>query len=331
MRAYQPLLGPDGVNFTLLNRGKDSLAVDLKTDEGRERILAAVDEHDVVVEQFRPGVMDRLGLGYAALAERNPQVIYCSITGYGQTGPKAALAGHDLTYVADTGMLDLTAGVDGSPVMPAALVADIAGGAYPAFMNIVLALRERDRTGRGAYLDVAMTDNVFPFLYWAMGSGATGAWPRSGAELVTGGSPRYNIYRTADDRFLAAAPLEDQFWTAFCDAIELDEALRDDARDPDATRAGVAARVREHTAAEWVERFGDRDVCTLVVRDVEEALQDEHFRARGLFDGRTTTSDGRHERPALPSPIVPALRMESQGAAAPPVGRDAASVEGGAR
>ena len=161
MRSYVPKFGTDSINFALLNRGKRSLAIDLKAPDAVARLRPLIESADVVVEQFRPGVMDRLGLGYDAMRALNPRIVYCAITGYGQYGPRADVAAHDLNYVSDSGMLALTAGADGAPVLPPALIADIAGGTYPAVLNILLALRERDQTGLGRKLDVAMADNLF--------------------------------------------------------------------------------------------------------------------------------------------------------------------------
>ena len=178
MRSYVPKFGADSVNFAMLNRGKKSIAIDLKDAAAREALLPLLREADVVVEQFRPGVMDRLGLGYEALAQINPRIIYCAITGYGQTGPRAHVAAHDINYVAESGMLSLAAGEGGAPIVPPALIADIGGGTYPAVINILLALRARDTSGKGCKLDIAMGDNLFTFLYWAMGNGlAAGEWP----------------------------------------------------------------------------------------------------------------------------------------------------------
>jgi alpha-methylacyl-CoA racemase len=307
MRAYEPKLGKDSVNFALLNRGKRSLAIDLKDPAGRERLAPLLRGADVVIEQFRPGVMDRLGLGYDALKERNPRLVYCSITGYGQSGPKAGVAAHDLNYIAETGLLGLSAGEDGAPVIPPALIADIGGGAYPAVINILLALQQRERSGEGCRLDVAMCDNLFTFMYWGLGSGfAAGKWPKPGDELVTGGSPRYRIYRTADDRFLAAAPLEQKFWQRFCELIGLEEEHRDDARDPQATRTRIAELVRARSAARWEEVFRGEDVCCAIIASLEEALEAPHFRARGLF-AHELAAGGRRV-PALPVPIAPAFR-----------------------
>jgi alpha-methylacyl-CoA racemase len=307
MRSYQPKFGPSSVNFALLNRGKRSVAIDLKAPDALARLRPLIERADVVVEQFRPGVMDRLGLGYAALAEINPRIVYCAITGYGQTGPKAQLAAHDLNYVAESGLLGLAAGADGAPIVPPALIADIAGGTYPAMINILLALREREATGRGRKLDVAMADNLFTFMYWALGNGlAAGDWPCAGGELVSGGSPRYQIYRTSEGRFLAAAPLEQKFWENFCEAIGLEAQWRDDARDAQGTRNAIAKRVAGRTAAAWREALAGKDVCCAVVASVEEALADAHFQARGLFAQQLAA--GERAISALPVPIDPAFR-----------------------
>jgi alpha-methylacyl-CoA racemase len=307
MRSYDPKFGDDSVNFALLNRGKRSIAIDLKQPGTVDRLRSLIESADIVVEQFRPGVMDRLGLGYEALSEVNPKLIYCSITGYGQTGPKADVAAHDLNYVSDAGMLALSAGSDGAPVLPPALIADIAGGTYPAVVNMLLALRQRDRTGRGCHLDIAMADNLFSFLYWAIGSGQVdGQWPVPGGELVTGGSPRYQIYRTSDDRFVAAAPLEQKFWTNFLEAIEAPAELRDDSKDPVRVRAMVGAIIGTRPASYWQERFAGKDVCSVIVATLQEAMQDEHFRARGLF-ARGLESNGMRIT-ALPVPVAGTLR-----------------------
>ncbi|HTS53752.1 MAG TPA: CaiB/BaiF CoA-transferase family protein, partial [Burkholderiales bacterium] len=177
LRGYQPRFADTSVSFAMLNRGKRSIAIDLKAPDALTRLHPLIESADVVVEQFRPGVMERLGLGYEALAAINPRIVYCAITGYGQSGPKALVAAHDLNYQADAGLLSIAAGADASPVIPNALVADIAGGSYPAVINILLGLRRRELTGKGCKLDIAMTDGLLPFLYWGIGIGATtGNW-----------------------------------------------------------------------------------------------------------------------------------------------------------
>jgi crotonobetainyl-CoA:carnitine CoA-transferase CaiB-like acyl-CoA transferase len=319
MRSYSPKFGADSVNFALLNRGKRSIAIDLKARDAIERLTPLLESADIVIEQFRPGVMDRLGLGYEALCAINPRIIYCAVTGYGQHGARADVAAHDLNYVSEVGMLSLTTGADGAPVLPAALVADIAGGTYPAVINILLALRERDRTGKGCKLDVAMADNLFTLLYWGIGNGlASGQWPRPGADLVTGGSPRYNIYRARDGRFLAAAPLEQKFWERFCELLEVPRALRDDERDPPATRAAVAERVGERTADELEALFRGHDVCCTIVTTLESALADPLFRGRGLF-ARSLTAGGK-SMTALPIPVADVFRSEDEAKGYPELG-----------
>ncbi|WP_421857001.1 CaiB/BaiF CoA transferase family protein [Oricola sp.] len=313
MRSYPPFFGTSGSNFALLNRGKKSLALDLKDPAAVNAILPLAAEADVIVEQFRPGVMDRLGLGYEAVRAANPDIIYCSITGYGQTGPGHLRAGHDLNYISETGLLALGLGTKDVPTIPPALIGDIAGGTYPAIFNILLALIHRDRTGEGAHLDISMSDNLFPFAYWAIGQGeVTGDWPGSGDGLITGGSPRYRLYPTVDGRFAAVAALEQKFWMTFCEAIGLDDALRNDAAEPEATAAGVAAIIAARPAAHWETVFDTADCCCTVVRTLSEAMRSKHFRTRGLFDARVASPDGA-EITAMPVPVARQFRADADG------------------
>ena len=303
MRSYAPKFGQDSVNFALLNQGKRSVAINLKDPVGLDDAIALVRTADVLIEQFRPGVMDRLGLGYEAMKAVNPRLIYCSITGWGQDGPLASMAAHDLNYQAESGLLGLTAGMDGAPGLPNALIADIAGGAYPAMMNILLALRARDDDGAGRFIDVSMADNMFAFMYWGLGNGfVAGEWPVPGGDLVTGGTPRYQIYRTRDDRFLAAAPLEQKFWENFLRVLQAPQLLND-ALDPLKTREAIADIIATKTALEWEQLFAGVDACVSVVKSLKEAVASPHFRERRLFDARLTSSNGV-DLPALPLPIA---------------------------
>lgn len=311
MRSYQPRLGADSVNFHLLNAGKYSLAIDLKAKGAFDLVRPLIAQSDVVVEQFRPGVMDRLGFGYEALRAVNPRIIYCAITGWGQSGPKSTTAAHDLNYMAEAGLLDLSRGSDGAPALPPVLVADLAGGAFPAVVNILLALRRRDRTGEGSYLDIAMAENLMPLAYWGLGNGfAADEWPLGSDALVTGGSPRYQIYRTADNHYLAAAPIEDRFWENFCTLIGLPESLRDTSVSPHMVKSAVAGIIASRPAEAWREAFAGQDVCCSVVVSLQEAVADPHFAARGLFSQRIA-ADGR-SLPALPVPIAGCFRAESE-------------------
>jgi crotonobetainyl-CoA:carnitine CoA-transferase CaiB-like acyl-CoA transferase len=311
MRGYAPKAGVDSSNFVILNRGKKSFAIDLKDPKSIEQLKPFIMDADVILEQFRPGVMDRLGLGYEALSKINPRLIYCSITGFGQTGPLAHVAAHDLNYVAQTGMLSLVGDTTGSPNLPPALIADIAGGAYPAFSNILLGLRKRDLTGRGSYIDIAMSENLFTFLYWAIGEKEiTGKSPQISDSLVTGGTPRYQIYGTKDDRFLAAAPLEDKFWNNFCKLIQLAPQFQDPNCDVRIATSAVQKIISAKTAFEWEKIFQGHDVCCSIVLRLDEALQSPHFIERGVFSKKV--SYGSSSMMALPVPIANSLRRKEE-------------------
>ena len=252
MRAYPPRFDGVSAAFAMLNRGKQSLVLDLRKEEERQRLMPLLSRADVLVEQFRPGVMERLGLGYAAVAAINPRLVYCSITGYGQEGPRAGEAGHDLNYIGNTGLLALQPGPSDRPVVPPALVADIAGGSFPAVMNILLALRQRDATGQGCRLDIAMADAMFTFAWYALAVGhATGRFPGPGerdargrlAALPALSDPRRQARRLRGARaeILARVRGRDRPCAE----------LVDDRIDPAATQAAVAAIIAAETADHW--------------------------------------------------------------------------------
>lgn len=319
MRSYMPRVNEDSANFVLLNRGKRSIALDLKAPDAVSRLTPLIERADVLIEQFRPGVMERLGLGCEAVRAINPRLVYCSLTGWGQTGPKAQVAAHDLNYLAETGVLGLTAGADGAPVLPPVLIADLAAGTYPAVLNILLALRQRDVSGEGCRLDIAMGDNLLTLMYWALANGfVAGAWPGRADALVTGGSPRYQIYRTADDHHLAAAPLEDKFWARFCELIALAPEHRGDDAPPRAAIAAIGAIIARHDAAHWHRIFAGEDVCCSIVTDLRTALADPHLQSRRLFEHRVRAGD--RELPALPVPVAPCFRGSPESLTAPPLG-----------
>lgn len=306
MRRFAPAWGEDSGCFALLNRGKRSMVANLKDPEERKAVLELVREADVLIEQFRPGVMDRLGLGYEATRALNRRLVYCSISGYGQDGPMAPVPGHDLNYLAQSGMLSLSRGSDGKPGLPPGLIADIGGGALPAIINILLALRTVEQTGEGCHLDVAMFDNIFAWQYTALALAFQGKQAVPGGELNTGGSPRYQVYTTADGRHVAAAPMEDHFWNNFCELIGLDAALRDDKRDPQASIAAVQALIGQRDASHWQQAFEGRDVCCNIVLSQQEALQSPQLEARALFAARTASAGA--SMPSLPVPLAPVFR-----------------------
>jgi crotonobetainyl-CoA:carnitine CoA-transferase CaiB-like acyl-CoA transferase len=291
----------------VLNGGKRSVVFDAKEPDALDRLRRLIESADVLVEQFRPGVMARLGLGYDDVHAINPRLVYCSINGFGSSGARAALAAHDLNYVAESGLLALVAGSDGTPNLPPALIADIGGGALPAVINILLALRERDATGAGRRVEVAMSEAVLTFAPWALLTQAvSGAAPPPNTDRLSGGSPRYRVYRTAEGRYLAAAPLEQRFWETFCEVIDLPQELRDDRRDPAATIDAVSAIVATRTAAAWMARFAGLDVCVSIVRDVGEARADPEYAEHGVFAYQVEA--GGERIAALPLPLDPGFR-----------------------
>ncbi len=321
MRHHGPIVGEGAAAvsayYAMLNRGKEMVAVDLKSADALDRLRPMIESADVVLEQFRPGVMERLGFGYEALAAINPRLVYCSITGFGATGPRASAPGHDLNYQATTGALSIGRLPEVDPPLPGTLTADIAGGTFPAVINILLALFQREKTGRGSRIDIAMADAMFTFGFFSQAEGAaSGRFPAPGEPIFVGSLPRYSLYRTKDGRLLAVGALEDKFWLAFCDVVDLPAGLRDDHATPTETRAAVAERVAALTHAEWAERLAGTEFCVTPVATMEEALRDPHFVARGLFDHAVSTPSGV-VLPACIVPIAPQFRGEPGVVASP--------------
>lgn len=270
--------------FKLLNGGKRSVMADLKNASDVSDITNLIKTADILIEQFRPGVMARLGLGYDDLRKINPKLIYCSITGFGQTGPLSGVAGHDLNYLAESGLLSLGAMPEGNPVIPPTLIADIAGGSYPAVVNILLAVIERQKTGFGCHLDVAMTDNIAPFMLSALSAVHDyNKNPAPGGELLSGGSPRYQIYKCKDKKHLAVAALEEKFWNNFCQCIDLVNELRLESADPDDVINAITEIIAGQNSDHWQRLFSGKDVCCNIVSSVTEAINNPHFIERGTF------------------------------------------------
>jgi crotonobetainyl-CoA:carnitine CoA-transferase CaiB-like acyl-CoA transferase len=320
-RRFPPMIGDESAAFAMLNRGKKSMSVDLKDEAERARLMPLIERADILLEQFRPGVMARLGLGYEQLRAINPRLIYCAISGYGQRGPREAEAGHDINYIGNTGLLDLQPGPVSHPVVPPVLAADIAGGSFPAVINILLALRARDQSGQGCFIDIAMTDAMFTFGWAALAIGAaTGKYPRPGEMWLVGGSPRYQLYPTKNGQLVACGALEPKFWAAFTKAIGLAAEFIDDARDCKATREAVARLIAARSAEEWKPIFAQADCCVTVLVALERALRDPHFVERGLFAHQVETASGK-AIPALPLPIAPQFRDKPAAKKAPPLER----------
>ena len=318
-RRFAPIKGGHSAPFAILNRGKKNLSADLKNEKDKATVWSLVERADVLVEQFRPGVMERLGFGYEAVRARNPKIIYCSISGYGQLGPRRTEAGHDINYIGATGLLSLAPGPLDRPTVPPALIADIGGGTFPAVTNILLALLARAKSGQGTYIDVAMTDAMFTFAWYALATYyTTGRYPLPGELRHNGGSARYQLYPTSDGKIVACGALEQHFWLAFTKAIGLPPELFDDERDTKATADAVRKIIVSKPAAHWKPIFVAADCCVTIVATLEEALADPHFVERGLFDREVSAPDGG-TIPAVPLPIAPQFRVDEKVRPFPPL------------
>ncbi len=289
-RHMPPMKDETSALFLGLNRNKRSIALDLKSAGGVATLKALVRHYDVLVESFRPGVMDRLGCGYPALAKESPRLIMCSISGYGQTGPDRLKAGHDLNYMARSGALAYGGVEGGAPALPGVQVADIGGGSLFALVGILAALHERHQTGQGRFVDVSMTDGSLAFLHMHLASrlvmGGEGAPLARGREALNGGYACYGLYRTKDDRYLAVGALEPKFFQGVCAAIgrpELLEGAYDTGEGGRRTRRELEAVFAARSLAEWITVFSPLDLCVEPVREGDEVLDDPQLQARGVF------------------------------------------------
>src|SRR4051812_22638255 len=286
MRQIPPARGGMSGRYLAVNRGKRSIVLDLKAPAGRDALLRMAGSADVVVESFRPGVIDKLGVGYAALAAANPRIVLCSISGFGQTGPYVSRAGHDLGYIALAGVLAMGGPAGGMPMMPGVQIADLAGGSLWGATAILAALVGRHRTGKGAHLDISMTEGALALLGPELGNFDCGAHPTRGVERLNGGVACYGVYRTKDDRYLAVGALEPKFWVALNQAIgrppNVAEIVGNTAQQAK-TRADLTAIFETKTLAEWVAFFADKDCLVEPVLELEEVPQHPLHRERGVF------------------------------------------------
>ncbi len=270
--------------FLALNRNKRSAVLDLKKPEGRDALRILIRRYDVLLEQFRPGVLERLGLSHETLLAENPRLIVCALTGYGQTGPLSLRAGHDLNYLARAGVLGQQGPTDAPPTVPGFQLADVSGGLY-AVIGIMGALMDRERTGSGQTVDVAMIEAAMPFAIAGFGLLFGRHAPARGGEAVTGGVAPYQTYATKDGQAMALAALEPKFWMAFAEGVGLEVSMSDLVPGPH--QSALIARLREifaqKTRTEWVQFAHDRDCCLEPVLSPEEACADEHLAARQMF------------------------------------------------
>jgi alpha-methylacyl-CoA racemase len=279
--------GPDktanGALFLALNRAKRSIRVDLKTEEGREVLLRLVRESDVLLESFRPGVLDRLGVGYERLREENPGLVYCAISGYGQDGPNRLRSGHDMNYLGLVGLLGLSGDADGPPVQAAGQIADIGGGSLMAAFGIMAALRERDRSGEGQFVDVSMADGSLSWLAMVAATYfASGKAPRRGELELAGRLVCYRPYECADG-WVTCGALEPKFWAAWCRGVGREDLISKQFEAPGSeAHAQIVEVFRSRTRDEWAAFASEHDCCVEPVLELDEALESELVRAREM-------------------------------------------------
>ncbi|KIO67904.1 Alpha-methylacyl-CoA racemase [Caldibacillus thermoamylovorans] len=287
-RHYEPKIDENSVMFHSLNRNKKSVTLDLKTDEGKDQFLQMVGKADVVVESFRPGVMKRLGLDFPVLEKINPRLIYCAISGYGQTGPYAEMPGHDINYISYAGLLELMGEKDGKPIVPAVQVADLAGGAYPAVTGILLALLEREKSGKGQFIDISMMDGVISLLQSTLPNYLMKNIPsKRGEQMLSGGLACYEVYQTKDGRWLAVGALEMKFWRIFCQKLGKPEWIPL-LNEPDEVQYKLKHDIQTvmytKTLAEWMDIFEDAEACVSPVLTFAELVNHPQVQARKMFE-----------------------------------------------
>ena len=270
-----------------LNRNKKTMGLNLKHDDARQIFYQLAERADVVVEEFRPGVAKRLGIDYDTLRQRNPRLIYCAVTGYGQSGPYKDLVGHDINYISMAGCLGMIGPHGGPPVIPHNLIADFAGGGMHGAIGVLAALMARERTGRGQLVDIAMTDGVYSLLVSHLSTYfATGMVPRRGETLLDGGAHYYNVYEAKDGKWLSIGSIEPWFYANLCKALGREDFLPYEFAEGE-KREEIKQAFRDtfktKTRDEWFDLLTQHDICVGKVYDLDETATDPHLRARDMI------------------------------------------------
>ena len=319
-RHMPPLKGETSALFLGLNRNKRSFTLDLKSAEGVAALKRLVKHYDVLIESFRPGVMDKLGVGWDVLSKEHPGLIMCSISGFGATGPDRLKAGHDLNYIARSGVLAYGGARNGPPSMPGVQIADIGGGSLFALVGVLAALHERQRTGVGRYVDISMTEGSLAFLHMHLASrlmmGSESGPLARGAEALNGGYACYGLYRTQDDRWMAVGSLEPKFFSGLCAVLERPDLMAggyDTGEEGAKTRRELETIFASKPQAHWVALLRQHDLCVEPVNEGDEVLSDPQLVARGMF---VKAGDVMHVKTplhfgAIPTRPPPALGADS--------------------
>jgi crotonobetainyl-CoA:carnitine CoA-transferase CaiB-like acyl-CoA transferase len=305
LQMMPPKVGKVSAAHAAINRNKSSLAMDLKQPAAKAIIEALLSDYDIVIEQFRPGVMQRLGLDYEALRALQPKLIYCSVTGYGQTGPLRERAGHDINYLALSGLASYSGRAETGPVLSATQIADIAGGSHHAVMAILAAVYQRTQTGQGQYLDISMSDAALALnTLFAANTLVSGTDPEYGREMLNGGL-FYDYYQTADNHYLAIGSLEPNFAIGLMKQLDLSylipTMMHQDAEKQSAIKQAIAEKISQKSRDQWVEIFRELDVCVEPVLSIQEAARHPHFIERNML---TTAIDEQNTQiPQINSPL----------------------------
>lgn len=287
IRNFEPFVGNQSAFYLSLNRSKRSLAINYTSTGGKETILRLAKNTDIIIEQFRPGVMKSIGLGYDDFQKVNPKIIYVSITGYGQTGPYAQQAGHDLNYIGYSGLLATTGENGRQPVIPGGQVADVAGGAYMAVNAALAAIYARDKSGIGQHVDVAMLDCVMPLMALQTAQYyATGKEAGMGGFALSGAIANYNVYECADGKFIALGALEPKFWEQFCDLAgkpDWKKRILDTGEAMQQLKRETAAVFRQKTRQQWLDLSAGKDVCITPVLGIGDLERDPQIIHRNMI------------------------------------------------
>jgi len=305
IRLFPPYYHKTGANHWICNRNKESLSIDLKTQTGKDIFKQLVKKADVVLDSFRPGAMDRLGLGYETLKSWNDRIICCSITGFGQTGPYKHRVGHDTNYIALTGLLDLNGEKNGRPIIPSTQIADIGGGSLNATIAILMALYAREKSGHGDYIDISMLDGTIPWLtlfagdYFAEGKPAV-----RGESPISGDWPRNYVYKTKDNKYMAVSATEDKFWARLLKILALPDVDKSMDLTDEKTKNHVRRRLEEEfakkTRQEWEDFLKNEEVCVSPVLNIEEAFKNEQVVSREMFIDVEFPGYGKAHQMGLP-------------------------------
>jgi alpha-methylacyl-CoA racemase len=326
IRGFEPLIDGTSAFYYALNRNKRSLAINSLSTEGKSVLLGLIKTSDVLIEQYRPGVMKKLGLDYEMLRTVNPKLIYISITGYGQGSSLSQAAGHDINYIAIAGALGTTIDADGEPVIPGFQLADIAGGSYATISAVTAALYQREKTGLGGYIDIAMTDSVLPFIALPYAEYQANNTLRKGKFQLSGSQANYNTYKCSDGKYLALGSLEPKFWNAVCtklDKPDWQDKILSNTETQLSIRKEMQSIFLKKTRDEWISFFAADDICLTPINELSEIGADKYLNERNMF---VDFNIGDRQIKTIAQPIKFQNSKTSENWIAPKLGEDSYSI-----